>query len=40
MELALESIPDKGFRVLARELADGGMAWLLKLHATSRGRTL
>jgi hypothetical protein len=32
MELALEPILDKQFRVLARQLANGGMAWLLKLH--------
>lgn len=32
MELALEALPGRGFRVLARELAEGGMPWLLKLH--------
>lgn len=32
MELALEALLDQGFRVLARELTVGGMAWLLKLH--------
>ena len=36
LELALESTHRSGFRVLARELAEGGKPWLLKLHGDIR----
>ena len=36
MELALESIESGRFRVLVRELAEGGKPWLLKLHGDIR----
>ena len=36
MELALEPVLDKDFRVQARQLADGRMPWLLKLNGDIR----
>ena len=36
MELALEAIKGERFRVLVRELAEGGKSWLLKLHGDIR----
>ena len=36
LELALESTHHRGFRVLVRELAEGGKPWLLKLHGDIR----
>jgi hypothetical protein len=36
LELALESTHHGGFRVLVRELAEGGKPWLLKLHGDIR----
>jgi hypothetical protein len=36
LELALASVLDGNFRVLTRELADGALPWLLKLHGDIR----